>query len=116
MLLIESPLLASESRLVRWGIPATFIVLGAVFVPQSGPAMLQRLGDWSYSLYLSHPITLAASEKLWSKTAGGLPLLLFPVFALAVAILASWIIYRTAEIPMTGVVRRMMLPRLARKA
>lgn len=116
MLLIANPFFAAESRLVRWGIPATMIVLGAVFVPQSGPLILQRLGDWSYALYLSHPITLAASEKLWSNAAGGLPILIFPVFALTVSILASWIIYRTAEVPMTRIARQFTGARSLRRA
>ena len=91
-------------------------MLGAVFVLQSGPLMLQRLGDWSYSLYLSHPITLAASEKLWSKTADGVPLLLFPAFAIAIVILAAWIIHRTAEVPMTRTARRLLQAGSVRKA
>jgi peptidoglycan/LPS O-acetylase OafA/YrhL len=107
LLVAQTPLIEAESRLFRWGLPSALIVLGAVFVPQSGPVILQWLGDWSYALYLSHPITLAASEKFW-KAAGGLPHLLFPAFALAVAILAAWIIHRTAEIPMSRMARQLM--------
>ena len=116
LLFADTPLAEAESRLLRWGVPAALIVLGAVFVPQSGPLMLQRLGDWSYSLYLSHPITLAASEKLWNKTADGVPLLLFPAVAVAVAILAAWIIHRTAEVPMTRTARRLLQAGSVRKA
>lgn len=108
LLFAETPLAAAESRLIRWGAPATLIVLGAVFVPQSGPLLLQRLGDWSYSLYLSHPLTLAASEKLWTKVGGALPLQLFPLAAVAIAIAASWLIHVTAEVPLTLRVRRLM--------
>lgn len=113
LLFAETPLGAVDSRLVRWGVPASLIVLGAVFVPQSGPAALQRLGDWSYSLYLSHPITLAVSEKLWSKLSSPLPLQLFPWVAVTFAIVAAWLIHRIAEVPLTRAARRLTQPRSA---
>ena len=111
LLFAPTPLAGVDSRLVRWGIPAALIVLGAVFVPQSGPVALQWLGDWSYSLYLSHPITLAASEKAWTRLAGPLPLQLFPLAAVMVAIIAAWLIYTILELPLTRAARRLVRPR-----
>ncbi|HEX8533553.1 MAG TPA: acyltransferase [Allosphingosinicella sp.] len=111
LILAPTPLADLGSRLVRWGFPASLIVFGAVFVPQPGPAALQRLGDWSYALYLSHPITLAASEKAWAKLAGPLPLLLFPLAAVVAAIIAAWLIHRVAELPLTRAARRLVQPR-----
>ena len=116
LLFAETPFAEVGSRLVRWGIPASLIVLGAVFVPQSGPAALQRLGDWSYSLYLSHPITLAISERAWPKLSGPLPPQLFPLVALTTAIIAARFIHRTAEVPLTLRARRLMQPRLGRRS
>lgn len=111
LLFAPTPLAEAGSRLVRWGVPASLIVLGAVFIPQSGPMLLQRLGDWSYSLYLSHPITLAVSEKLWSKADGALPLQLFPLAATLIALSAAWLIYRIAEVSLTRASRRLMQER-----
>jgi peptidoglycan/LPS O-acetylase OafA/YrhL len=107
ILAVGGPLEAGDSRFLRWGIPASLIVFGSVFLPHSGPPILQRLGDWSYSLYLSHPLTLSASEKLWGKAGGVFPLEIFPVFAVAAAILLSGLIHRIAEVPMTRWARRL---------
>ena len=116
LLIIQGPLPSDGLRLIRWGIPATLIVLGAVFVPYSGPVLLQRLGDWSYSLYLSHPITLSASERLWANAAGGIPLEIFPIFAVAVAVIVSAIVHKLAEVPMTRAARRLAQIGSARKS
>lgn len=108
MLLTAPPPEATDSRLIRWGVPAALIVLGSVSLPQSTPRMLERLGDWSYSLYLSHPLTLSASEKLWANTNGGYPIVIFAIFAVAAAIILAALIHHVAEVPMTRWARRRM--------
>ena len=55
-------------RAIECGAPATAIVVGGVLVPPFSFPSLERLGDWSYSLYLTHPITLAASSAAWQMS------------------------------------------------
>lgn len=54
------------SRVWLWGIPSVLLVSGTVLIERAGaqvPAPLASLGGSSYSLYLIHPIILAALGK-----------------------------------------------------
>ena len=89
------------------GVPAAMIVTGALLLERAGslphlPGM-QRLGDMSYSLYLSHPIVLSAFAQVWRKL--GLHLLpggwwLFCLAASAVCIAFAAVLYRWVESPL----------------
>ncbi|WP_064707637.1 acyltransferase family protein [Rhizobium bangladeshense] len=70
-LLVNEALMPPESRFYAWGIPAVFIVYGAVSIDFSRlPVLgwLNYLGDCSYSIYITHAFTLAflrvASDRL----------------------------------------------------
>ncbi|WHO73326.1 acyltransferase [Rhizobium sp. BT03] len=61
-LLINEALMPPASRFYAWGIPAIFIVYGAVSIDFSRlPVLtwLNYLGDCSYSIYITHAFTLA---------------------------------------------------------
>lgn len=103
--------LAHPSALDRglaWGAPAAAIVAGAALGPRVSARALERLGDWSYALYLSHPITLAACHKAWSVLPSAVPVGLFPLFALGCAILCAGAIFRFLEQPATRATRRLL--------
>jgi exopolysaccharide production protein ExoZ len=56
---------AQEHRVLTWGIPATLLVLGSLRKSKnSAPEPLTKLGDASYSIYLSHPIFMPLLGKL----------------------------------------------------
>jgi peptidoglycan/LPS O-acetylase OafA/YrhL len=50
-------------RVLRFGVPAFFIVLGACYVPQTGNRMLIMVGSASYSIYLLHALALPVFYK-----------------------------------------------------
>lgn len=61
VLLLARDLMAHFDRVVRWGVPAVLLVLGAVFAERERGApklaFLQFLGDASYSIYIWHVLT-----------------------------------------------------------
>ena len=94
-------------RAIEWGVPATAIVVGGVLVPPFSFPPLERLGDWSYSLYLTHPITLAASSAAW-QTSGLRLAALYPIVAVTLAVAAAGLTYHLAERPIDRYLKRRM--------
>ena len=94
-------------RAIEWGVPATAIVVGGALVPSFSFPPLERLGDWSYSLYLTHPITLAASSAAW-QTSGLRLAALYPIVAVTLAVAAAGLTYRLAERPIDRYLKRRM--------
>lgn len=64
-------------RVLMFGLPSALIILGAVHLEREGklkiPGFLSLLGDWSYSLYLSHFLVLLALKRIWQMADGYLP-------------------------------------------
>lgn len=80
-------------------VPATMVVAGALFLPIASIKALETIGNASYSLYLTHVITLAGLAYVWSH--GGFYHLGAPVFAvtgIALSILGSIVCYRQVEL------------------
>jgi exopolysaccharide production protein ExoZ len=91
-------------------IAATLIVAGALFSPRISAPGLKALGDASYSLYLTHVVTLAAVGYLWSlglRQAGRVP---FMISALAACVVGALLCYRLIERPITEQLRKLRLP------
>ena len=102
-------------RLVSLGFPATAIVAGALSLERAAKVpdipWLHRLGDVSYSLYLSHPLVLSAVSQLWRRvipadTPMPVSLLGFSLLAVVATIVAAVAVYRLLERPLIGVFRR----------
>lgn len=97
---------AGETTLpaLRWGLPAVMIVGGAALYRGPAPRLvllLTGLGNASYSLYLFHPFALRPLREAWVRLIGGaLPLEIYIVVAIAVAALASTLLYRWVERPL----------------
>ena len=94
-------------RVIIFGIPAAFIVFGAVMFERSRPlrksALLLYIGDTSYSLYLSHGLVLSALSQAWRKLhLADLPgsYAAFTLLALVVCVLASGLLFRFVERPL----------------
>jgi exopolysaccharide production protein ExoZ len=81
-------------------VAATLIVAGAVFLPPLRHNALSALGDASYSLYLTHGLTLAAAALAWKHFSLGLPWQLFVLLGCSVAIAVAFLIYNFFEVPM----------------
>lgn len=54
-------------RALSWGLPCAMIMLGAVYLERQMPRPLIVLGDASYSIYLSHAMTVAALQRFVPK-------------------------------------------------
>lgn len=108
VLLLVMPYPTPIAREFIWGVPATAIVAGAVFAVPFNSGPLERLGDWSYSLYLSHPISLSASFFIWRTLASQLPTILFPLFGIACSLVVAFVIYRFVELPATNAAKSLL--------
>jgi exopolysaccharide production protein ExoZ len=85
-------------RIIASGVPATLIVAGAVFGFWPRLKLLEAVGNWSYSLYLSHWIVIIAIPTIpevpgpgWVKA----------LFVLTTCLLTSAFSYRFFEVPVT---------------
>ena len=85
---------------------ATMIVAGAAFLPPLPHNPLSSLGDASYSLYLTHAITLRALGLVWGHLL--LPLGRGPFIATGVgaALVIAFLMYGFFEAPVTARLKR----------
>lgn len=88
------------------GPAATLIVGAALFSPPVKLAFLQRLGDASYSLYLTHVITLSGMTALWRHQSVFHQPMLFGSASLVAAIIVAMLCYRFIEVPVTESLKR----------
>ena len=89
------------TRALRFTPPATALVLGAALLDRHGRRAwtpLVRLGDWSYSLYLTHLLSLSLLALLWRHLDLGLAPL-FLLLAILFAVIVSALTYRLVEAP-----------------
>lgn len=97
-------------RFVLWGVPASLVAAGALGVEAAGrlPAMpwLRRLGDSSYSLYLSHAATLS----LVFSAVQPLPVVLALALTMLVYVTVGLLIHRFAERPIQRVIAPALSP------
>lgn len=96
-------------RAIAWGVPALLLFYSglALFdIPGMAGRALVKLGDASYSLYLSHVFVAAAAGKLWAhmghQTSAAFGLLL----VLPCCIVAALLCHRFIERPLGAAVRR----------
>jgi exopolysaccharide production protein ExoZ len=84
---------------------ASIIVAGALFSPSFSIRGLRVLGDASYSLYLTHVVTLAAIGQIWAAGLQNLGAPLFVTSALASCIVVALLCYRVLERPITAALK-----------
>ncbi|MEM7730292.1 MAG: acyltransferase [Pseudomonadota bacterium] len=106
---IGAPFEDQGPRVWRLTLPACALLLGAAWLDRHGvkaPRAAVRLGDWSYSLYLTHLLVLSAVGQVW-RAAGwsGMPSVLFLAVAGASAVGAAALTYRLVEAPLIGQAR-----------
>lgn len=113
-------------RVLVYTAPFALLLYGLVTRERQGtlkvPLSFVRLGDWSYSLYLSHILVLGVLMRFWHKMAASGPAVFKPVFSIghrgvldnvsfaAVGILASilcaYVLYTVFERPVMGYFHR----------
>ncbi|MGB6231301.1 MAG: acyltransferase [Litorimonas sp.] len=97
-------------RVLRLILPCALLVLGAAWLDRAGvaaPRWSVVLGDWSYSLYLTHVLSLVLVARLWSMA--GLDTLPAPIALLVMtgfSLLIAGLTYRLIERPLIRVARR----------
>lgn len=103
----------SLHRSASWGLPAFLLFCVAIAGDGAIAAratLLRRLGDASYSIYLSHLlVVLGASEAIAALPAGRLPVGsadLVLVALLGAAAFVGWAVHRLAERPLLEIGRR----------
>jgi len=114
--------LTSWGRVVVYTVPFTLMTYGAVVCEKKGylnyPKFLVSLGNWSYSLYLSHFLVFLTirrvleyvapflPEQLQSQAPGWIDNFVFSIIALAATIIFSALCYRFIERPLLKLSRR----------
>lgn len=96
------------TRTVKWGIPSLLFVLYAVAYERSKTVIflpiLKKLGDSSYSLYLSHTFVLSAIGFVWSKLSFNMSIYvdcIMLIVSVIACIIVGLLSYYIAEVPMT---------------
>lgn len=105
LLLAASPLLEADmARVLRWGLPATLIVAGAVFAERARPfkpaALPSFLGDASYSIYLWHVVVGVLATGVVLRI--GTPAALQPAMILVGTLAFSAVLYVLVEKPLVA--------------
>ncbi|MES2862037.1 MAG: acyltransferase [Pseudomonadota bacterium] len=100
----------ANGRLLLFGVPATILIGGMVMLERAGGLpnipVLKAIGDASYPLYMIHPVLLSAMAQAWRMLyLGDLPAWLYVVAALAVTLVAGWIVHVTMERPLVAAFR-----------
>ena len=98
-----------EVRVIFWGLPATLIVLGAVYAPQLKSAALNFLGDASYSIYLIQMLTIPIFYKVATRLGVTLDPNLLALTCVLFSVLAGAVMYLMIEKPLTRSLKRKLL-------
>jgi len=112
------------AHIITIGLPAFCFVLGVALNENAlvtyVPELLKRLGDSSYSMYLSHPFSLAVAgtvfKKLGLSSHGPLLEAIYWIFVIFAALLLGFAIYRYVETPLNSLPRRLAAKREVRRA
>ncbi|MCF7826018.1 MAG: acyltransferase [Candidatus Marinimicrobia bacterium] len=99
-------------RLVNFGIPSVLLVFGMVSLDVkydiAYPGFFIKLGDASYTLYLSHVLVISAFGKVWQASGlnSFLPNFIFVIAMLFACILFALLAYDYIERPLLSAVRK----------
>jgi peptidoglycan/LPS O-acetylase OafA/YrhL len=95
-------------RPFRYGFAAASIVAASVFAPMPRYKAPHRLGDISYSLYLSHYFILSAFTQLWFRHfafRSPAEMLSYYAIGLCLAVLGGYLTWRLVERPLLELLR-----------
>lgn len=94
---------------IEWGIPSVAMVIGALALEgRMQLPFLKHLGDMSYSLYLSHTLTMMVVRKVWNVLHPSIPFAepIFVITLVGASIAAGSISYRMLEVPLLARLKR----------
>ena len=101
----------TQFRFLAWGIPAVLLVAGALVLEITGRIpqlpLLRLIGDSSYSLYLTHGLTLSLLAKVMTRS------WLFSVLGLFAAIVVGICFWQLIERRLTVILKRWFVKRPA---
>lgn len=115
-LLIAPPFLPAAGRFngfLSHGLPAMAMVWAALALESRGDSVRQgllvRLGDASYSMYLTHPFVVQVFQKLLSGlVTHGLFSLLLIALSIAAVMATALGVHKMVEVPLTRMVRHLL--------
>jgi len=115
-LLIAPPFLPAAGRFngfLSHGLPAMAMVWSALALESRGDSvgqgLLVRLGDASYSMYLTHPFVVQIFQKLLSGlVTHGLFSLLLIALSIGAVMATALAVHRMVEVPLTRMARHVM--------
>jgi len=99
---LDNAVIKSPYRMFLYGVPFTAIIYGLTALEQQGRLSISRglviLGDWSYSLYLSHMIVLIILSRVAREAAAYLPENIVSTFSLGAVGIVDNIAYSVAAL------------------
>lgn len=109
-------------RPLIWGVPATMILAGTLLVrrPEAssttsmpGMALLEKMGDASYAIYLVHPLVFRLLRLVWEKGhfSAVFPLWVYVISGIMLLIWVSILIYEWFERPLTQAAQTLLFRR-----
>lgn len=105
---------ADYLRVLWWGLPAAGVVLSAAMLEKGGvrfrSGVFGALGDASYSIYMTHIAVLPITSRVWRQLGlafTGLAGFAYVVAAMLAVSLAGYVVYRTFELPMMALTKRL---------
>ncbi len=109
--------LRAGSRVLDYGLPSVALVYGVVLLESAGvrmPRFLAAIGDWSYSIYLSHIFVVAALARLVSPDSTSHPWAdsFAAVLCVGAVLLLGGVSYRYLERPLLRLTRQRFFPSL----
>jgi len=97
-------------RVLRLTLPACALLLGAAWLDRHGgsaPRAAVRLGDWSYSLYLTHLLSLVLLGKVWTMAGlSGAPTFMLIIALVVFSLLVAGLTYDLIEKPLINLAKR----------
>jgi exopolysaccharide production protein ExoZ len=91
-----------EWRGILLGLPAAFIVAGGLTYPETSwtPKILIKLGDFSYSLYLTHFFVGVIVARTWIKIGLNMPSEILALLMIVLPCLVAFYSYKWIELPL----------------
>lgn len=107
-----------DSRAFTVGVPSALLVILSMNLERRGSTRiwspLVKIGDASYSIYLTQVLTLSGAAKLITTLWRGLPPDIFVVITTVIAVMAGYFFYLVVERPFTTFFKKpIMAPTLA---
>ena len=125
----KGPSMLLWGRVIMFGLPCMVLLYGMVSLEQTGKLKLPnwsvQIGNWSYSLYLSHILVLSAVKRVFAMLDTSLPESFAPVFRIGAdgvldnlifasvgfvaCIIFAGVSYRYIERPLMGLARKQQI-------